>query len=257
MVDVSVIVPTLNEAENIDALLARVERCVEGADFDAEILVVDDGSTDGTVERVRRWETRPGVRLLARNGGRGLSDAVLAGAKAAAGTVLVVMDADLGHEPEAIPELVGPVRAGTHDMVIGSRYVPGGCAPNWPIHRRAGSRLAAMFARAFTSVRDPLSGYFTVRREILLALPSDLKGFKIGLEILARKGESLRVKEVPITFHGRVAGTSKLNLAVIRDFFRQLKALAEAGHGPGRRPPGVPLSGGPASSCRNNSRDRA
>jgi dolichol-phosphate mannosyltransferase len=227
MTDVSVIIPTLNEAGNVDAVISGVMDSARRSTFDLEVVVVDDGSIDGTRERVRCWEGLYPVRLVVRDGKRGLASAVQAGARAAKGDVLVVMDADLSHEPEAIARLVEPVMAGACDMVIGSRYAPGGATPGWSLSRRLSSRLATALAGLFTDVRDPLSGFFAVRRELLLNLHGDVTGFKIGLEILARGSGSLQVLETPIIFHKRRQGGSKLSLPVVLDYLRQLKDLAD------------------------------
>ncbi len=221
----SVIVPTLNEAENIDPLLGAIFDHGARSALDLEVLVVDDGSTDGTRERVRAWEGRHRVRLLARDGERGLSGAVLAGAAAAAGDVVVVMDADLSHPPERVAALAHPVLAGECDVAIGSRYVPGGSTPGWPLARRAMSRGAAALARILVDARDPLSGFFAVRRELFLEAGKSATGFKVLLEVLARGGDGLRVREIPITFRDRTHGRSKMGFRVIRTYLAQLAAL--------------------------------
>jgi dolichol-phosphate mannosyltransferase len=221
---VSVVIPTLNEAENIDRLLAAVLEN-RSPSLDIEVLVVDDGSQDTTRERVRAWERRSPVRLVEREGERGLASAVLAGAAAAAGEVVVVMDADLSHPPPAIPELARPIGSGAADMVIGSRYVKGGALQDWPLSRKIISRAAAALTRLLTGARDPLSGFFAVRRERLLEIAGRPQGFKIGLEVLARGGEELRVLEVPITFQNRAGGRSKFGPGVARAYLRRLLAL--------------------------------
>ena len=223
---VSIVIPTLNEAENIDPLLERLCAAIEPRAFDAEILVVDDGSTDGTRERVRAWAQRANMRLIARDHERGLAGAVLAGARAARGSVVVVIDADLSHPPERLPALVEPVLAGERDLVIGSRHVRGGSIPDWPVTRRIASRLASLLAWPLVDVRDPMSGYFAVRRDRLLDVDLDAKGYKIGLEILAAGGPDLRVSEVPIVFHDRAHGESKLDTGVLLAYLDRLRALA-------------------------------
>src|SRR5262245_424193 len=207
---VSVIVPALNEAGNIDLLLEGIFACARGSAPGLEVIVVDDGSTDGTRELVRNWARSHPVRLLTRDQERGLAGAVLAGAAAASGEVVVVMDADLSHPPDKIGELVRPILEGTSDLVIGSRYVSGGSTPGWPLSRRLASRAAAALAWPLVEVRDPLSGFFAVGRERLLEAGGQAVGFKIGLEVLLRGGDGLRVQEVPIRFRDRASGTSKL-----------------------------------------------
>ncbi len=151
---VSVVVPTLNEAENVAPLVEQIRRVAPDCD---EIIIVDDGSTDGTRERVRALVAANPVRLIERNEPTlGLSGAVLEGARAARGEVLVVMDADLSHPPEAIPNLLRPLLDGRADMVIGSRYVRGGTTPGWPVYRKAMSRIAAAMAYPLTGVHDSM-----------------------------------------------------------------------------------------------------
>src|SRR5438105_15666099 len=145
---ISLVIPTLNEVENIEPLLARIRRCDPAPD---EIVFVDDGSTDGTRERIRSLAVSAQVRLIERVTPRlGLSGAVIAGAQAAHGDILVVMHADLSHPPERIANLLRPDSDGVADMVIGSRYVPGSSTPGWPAWRRVLSRIAAALAYPLT-----------------------------------------------------------------------------------------------------------
>jgi len=222
---VSVIVPTLNEVGNIDSLLAAI-LAQESAELNLDVLVADGGSTDGTADRVRRWEAGAPVRLVASGGGRGLAGDVLAAAELAEAPIIVVMDADSSHPPASIPELVGPLLAGERDLVVGSRYVPGGRTPGWPLARRFLSRLGGALAWPLADLRDPLSGFLAVRRDRLLAVDPGAAGFKIGLEIMVAGGDGLRVAEVPITFPDRVSGASKLGLFQLAAYGRRLLALA-------------------------------
>src|SRR5262245_7812493 len=224
---VSVVLPTLDEAGNIDRALSEILAEGRKASLDLEVIVVDDGSADGTRERVRGWESRdPRVRLLARDGERGLAQAVLAGTAAATGEVVVVMDADLSHPPEAAPLLAKAVLGGACAMAIGSRYVPGGATPGWPLKRRIISRGAAALAGLLVDARDPCSGFFAVRRATLLEAGRGARGFKIGLEVLARLTPDARILEVPITFRDRPHGASKLGAGVAWAFVKQLVGLA-------------------------------
>lgn len=209
---VSVVVPTLNEAENVSPL---VEQIMRAAPAGAEIIVVDDGSTDGTRDRVRTLAESHPLRLVERNEPTlGLSGAVIAGARIAHGEVLVVMDADLSHPPEEIPNLLRPLSEGRADMVIGSRYVPGGTTPGWPFYRKAMSRVAAGVAYPLTGVHDSMCGFFAIRRGLLLELAPAATGFKIAFETIVRGGRRLRVLEVPIAFRDRARGTSKMRFGV-------------------------------------------
>lgn len=222
---VSVIIPTLNEGKNIDHLLSSVLESCSSKSYDLEVIVVDDGSTDGTREAVTKRQSDRRIRLICREDKKGLSSAIVEGAQSAKGAVVVVMDADFSHPPEAVPELIAPVLAGTHDIAIGSRYVSGGSTPGWSLFRLFSSRFATLLAWPFTNVHDPMSGFFAVRKERLACLRKEVQGFKIGLELLAAGGESLRAVEIPIEFHDRQFGQSKLGGRIILHYLRQLLAL--------------------------------
>lgn len=225
MSSISIIVPTYNEEENIDPLLERIFAVPGLKDIELEVIFSDGASTDDTCRQVERWLDRAPVRLVRASRNEGLSAAVIAGARAAAGEVVVVIDADLSHPPEAIPELTAPLFDGSRDMTIGSRYVTGGATPEWPLSRKISSKIATLPARMLTDVKDPMAGFMAVRREALAGMDREVHGFKIGLELLATSPEVLRVKEIPIVFSDRCYGTSKMGLPVIFDYFRQLLAL--------------------------------
>jgi dolichol-phosphate mannosyltransferase len=228
----SIIVPTLNEAENIDELFARIaalgERCPR-----LEVVVVDDASSDGTPERVLAWRERLPVRLIRREAPRDLSGAVLDAAAQARADVVLVMDADLSHPVEMIPELAAPVIAGKADVAIGSRSVATAEVVAWPLRRKLGSWLARALCWPFCDARDPLAGFFAVRRSELRARAGGARGFKILLELLARGGDELRVVELPIRFADRARGQSKVRLRTVFRFLAQLIELA--GGEPGSR----------------------
>jgi dolichol-phosphate mannosyltransferase len=222
---ISILVPTLNEAGNIGPILSRILSTTEKNGVDAEVLVVDGGSTDETRAQVKPCTIDRPVRLLRSDAKRGLAGDIIAGAKMARGKVIVVLDADLSHPPEVIPQLIRPLLDGTRDMALASRYVRGGSMLGWPWMRWFVSRAATMLVTPLVSVKDPLSGFFAVRRDLLLELASDTAGFKIALEILARGGDALRVVEVPIVFHNRSSGKSKFGLRQVGIFLLQLMAL--------------------------------
>jgi dolichol-phosphate mannosyltransferase len=221
---VSIIVPTLNESQNIGTLLERLLRVCSEASIEVEIVVVDDGSTDGTVEAVERLaETQP-VRLVRRPGKMGITSAVLDGAREARGSIIGVMDADLSHPPEKIPELAVPIIEGRADMTIASRYAPGGGCTQWPLSRRLVSRGATILSRPVTGARDPMSGFFFARRELIDSSAISEKGWKICLEILVRS-EPERVLEIPYVFANRASGSSKMGMGTIGDFIANLADL--------------------------------
>ncbi|MBI1320865.1 MAG: glycosyltransferase [Candidatus Hydrogenedens sp.] len=222
---VSVIVPTYREAENLPALIERIGAVRAASGLDIEVLIMDDDSRDGTVEVVAGlaldW-----VRLCVRTRDRGLSAAVMDGFKAASHDVLLVMDADLSHPPEKIPEMLQALEAGA-DFVIGSRYAPGGStAEDWGLFRWVNSKVATLLARPFTTVRDPMSGFFAFRRQALeMAAPLNPVGYKIGLEVIVKCGFA-KTAEVPIHFSDRFKGESKLNLKEQLRYLQHLRRLA-------------------------------
>ena len=222
---VSIIVPTLNEAENIDRILEDIVEHVR-EHFEFEIIVADGGSTDGTLEQVARWARRHPVSLVTNDGPGGLAEDVLAAATRAKHAILVVLDADGSHPASSIPDLVRPVSSGDCDMAIGSRYVDGGRIVGWPLRRRVLSQLGAAFASLFTDVKDPLSGFFAVRRTRLLAAGGHAEGFKIGLEAILAGGDTLTVSEIPISFSDRIRGTSKIGASQFAAYLKQLVRFA-------------------------------
>lgn len=209
---ITLVVPTLNEAENVEPLVRQIMQHLPGC---SEIIIVDDQSSDGTQDRVRQLGREFPVRLLEReNPTLGLAGAVIAGARAAEAEILVVMDADLSHPPEEIHNLVAPLLNDDADMVIGSRYIKGGTTPGWPLSRRIMSRAAGALAFPLTGVHDSMAGFFAIRRVHLLEVAAAATGFKIAFELIVHGRRKLRVREIPIAFHDRERGVSKMNLRV-------------------------------------------
>src|SRR4029077_5307291 len=221
---ISIIVPTLNEEENIVPLVSEITAC--GVPF-WEILFVDDHSTDATRDEIHALAGSRPIRLIEQEGaGPGLAGAIMSGARAAQGEILLVMDADLSHPPECINDLLAPVFAGTGDLVIGSRYVKGGSTPGWPMWRRVVSRTGSALASPLTGVRDSMCGFFAISRTQLLELAPETSGFKIVFDIMVRAGGTLRIREIPIAFRQRVRGKSKMSFGIaLRFFFRWLGAM--------------------------------
>lgn len=225
----SIVVPTYRECENLPLLGERIGRALDGLDLSYEVIIVDDDSDDGTAEAVECMARagRP-VRLIVRKGQRGLSSAVLRGFAEARGEVLVCMDADLSHPPESIAQLAAAARDPQIDFALGSRYAAGGStAERWGLLRRLNSRIATLLALPFTQARDPMSGFFALRREVF-GRARELRpvGYKIGLELIVKCG-CKRLVEIPIHFADRRHGRSKLNFSEQLRYLKHLKRLAE------------------------------
>jgi len=219
--DLSIVVPTYNESENVRELLARVERAL--GEIRWELVFVDDNSADGThrlVREIARVDTR--VRCLQRIGRRGLSSACIEGILATSAPAVAVMDADLQHDESILPALLEQVRQQGADIAIGTRYSAGGSVGAWDERRAALSRLAIRASRHVLRqpLSDPMSGFFVLRREVFEACVTRLSGvgFKILLDILASTPRKLTIAEVPYTFRERFAGESKLDELVVWEF---------------------------------------
>lgn len=228
---ISVIVPTYKEAENIPALLDRLDRLRRAHRLELELLIMDDDSRDGT-DQIVAARGYDWVTLVVRRDDPGLSQAVCDGLSRARHQVLVVMDGDLSHPPETILDLVAAVTNG-YDFALGSRYVDGGStADNWGLFRWINSRVATLLARPFTRVKDPMSGFFALPRRSYLAAAPALSpiGYKIGLELMV-KCDCHAIKEVPIHFANRQFGTSKLTLKEQLRYIKHLRRLATYKYG--------------------------
>lgn len=213
----SIILPTYNEAENIEHAIRFLRAACDG--LSPEIVVVDDASPDGTAQIAGPLADR----VIVRRGERGLSGAVLAGFRQASGDIFLVTDADLSHDISRIPEMYCMVQDG-YDLVIGSRYMDAGGIEHWPLSRRIISLGATWVARQyFPFVTDPVSGFFAVKRGVVEGMDHSA-GFKILLDILAR-GRYRSVAEIPYVFRNRKKGTSKLTLKVINEFLDQIRRI--------------------------------
>ena len=214
---VSIIIPTRNEVENIVPLISQIVAAAVQLD---EIVFVDADSTDGTLDTIRSLAASHPIRVIEQDPGvPGLAAAITAGAALARGELLVVMDADLSHPPERINDLLAPLRTDAADLVIGSRYVPGGSTPGWPVWRRVLSRVGSGLAFPLTGVHDSMCGFFAIARSRLLDLAAPAIGFKIAFEIIVRGRPTLRVVEIPIAFRDRTRGRSKMSIGVALRFF--------------------------------------
>jgi dolichol-phosphate mannosyltransferase len=224
--ELAVIIPTYNEAENITKLLGVLDEALSGIVWEA--IFVDDNSSDGTADLIRSiGRTNIRVRVLQRLGRRGLSSAVIEGMMATSAPILAVIDADLQHDETLLPRLYASVREGA-DLAAGTRYAESGGVGEWDARRHDASRGATWLARSIlkTPLSDPMSGFFVISREALQRSLPRLSGggFKILLDIAASAPERLKLVELPYVFRTRHAGTSKLDTIVVAEF---LKLLAD------------------------------
>jgi dolichol-phosphate mannosyltransferase len=215
-----IIIPTYQEATNIDNVLTQVRQAAPEAD----VLVVDDNSPDGTADLVKKADEKFGrIDLLQRNGKSGLGSAYRAGFRLAferGYDIAIEMDADLSHDPKDLPRLIHEAEAGA-DLVIGSRYVPGGAIPGWPAHRALLSRYGNRYATFVLglNIKDATSGYRAYRTSVLRqvnlgSVRADGYGFQIEMAYrMARVGDVIR--EIPITFVDRTEGESKMSSRII------------------------------------------
>ncbi len=218
----SVVIPTYNERDALPLLVARMAEVRRGLSL--ELVIVDDASPDGTgavADEAAKVSSIP-MTVVHRPQKTGLASAVLDGAAAARAPVVTVMDSDLSHPPELLPALWQAIQDGA-DVAVASRYVPGGGVERWPLVRRLVSRVATFAARAGLGlrVRDPLSGFFAVRRDLLTRYRYRGLGYKLLVEILATH-PGRPVAEIPYRFVDRQRGKSKLGVGEIFAFLRLL-----------------------------------
>lgn len=229
---ISVIVPTYNETENIKPLTERLFKAAKGAGLEVDLLFVDDESkgSEDTAKIVRELgQAGHPVRIHCRKKaeGRGLSSAVLLGFDKAKYKVILCMDADLQHEPESVPDVARPVLQGVAEFTVGSRHVDGGgIGFDWSVTRQVTSQGATLLAWPLAKSTDPMSGFFCTTKEVLLRGRPFINpiGFKIGLEIMVRS-RCNSVQDVGIKFMERNAGESKLSAAQYKYYIIQLVAL--------------------------------
>lgn len=227
----SIIIPTHNESENLPVLLNGIGQKL-GTLCDYEVIVVDDNSSDGTLEVLSHLNhTHRNIRVVARPRKMGISSALLDGFMASSGHFLAVMDGDLQHPPEVLPKMFKEVVSGA-DLVIASRYKDGGRIEGWSSWRTIVSRVATFLARSMPRAKrtkDPLSGCFVFKREAVDFRQLSGIGCKLLLEILV-KGTHRRVVDVPYVFRSRIRGNSKVGLGEYVNFLRLFFRLLWAGH---------------------------
>lgn len=229
-IDLSLILPTFNEARNIQSALrivARILREVAGLKF--EIIVVDDNSPDGTWQLALDISSiLPEVRVIRRTREHGLATAVIRGWQAARGGILGVMDADFQHPPAVLAQLVEAIRGGA-DLAVGSRHVEGGGVSDWSLIRRMISRTAQLIGltllpEVLGRVSDPMSGYFMLRRDAIAGKGLNPTGYKILIEVIAR-GHIRKISEIGYVFRERQEGQSKVSAAIYLQYVQHLLRL--------------------------------
>jgi dolichol-phosphate mannosyltransferase len=222
MYDLTVIIPTFNEEVNIRKIVSEVDAVLSKSSLNGEILVVDDSSPDGTIGIINELKrTKNNLNLIVRPADHGLSPSVADGFARASSDIFVVIDADLSHPPALIPIMYHEIKAG-NDIVIGSRYMEGGGIKKWPLKRRVISLGATFLGRLlFPEIRDPVSGFFAVKKSVVEHAPLKPKGYKILLEVLG-KGSWKKEKEIPFEFVDRATGSSKLKGKTIIEYAEQV-----------------------------------
>jgi len=221
----SIVVPTLDERDNVRELVDRLDRCLAGLAW--EIVFVDDDSRDGTVDELREMSrANSRVRLLHRIGRRGLASAVVEGILATSSPVVAVLDCDLQHDETLLPAMLDHLVAADCDVVVASRYMESGSVGDWTKRRLFFSRVATGLADLLlrSELTDPMSGFFMIRRSAFDQVVRRLsnQGYKILLDILLSARPNLRVEEIPYTFRSRIRGESKLDSIAVLDYLALL-----------------------------------
>jgi dolichol-phosphate mannosyltransferase len=222
----AIVVPTYNERDRLTDLVERIFASYAAEGIDGEIVIVDDNSPDGTGALADELASRHRIMVVHRVGKMGLGTAVIEGFAAASAPIVGVIDADLSHPPDMLPRMLAVMQSTTADVVIGSRYIPGGGTRGWGLGRLLMSRFACLLARTVTPIRDATSGFFLMRRTLTRDVRISAGGFKICLELLVR-GQPASIIEVPYVFVGRTAGESKMNLKEALGYLKQLMQLRQ------------------------------
>lgn len=213
---ISIILPTYNEKENLEIVVKEIFSTVKNG---TEVIIVDDNSPDGTGLIADKLANKYNIKVIHRPGRLGLSPAVIEGLRLASGRIIGVMDSDLSHPPSLIPQMISLLNNDAADVVVGSRYSIGGSVETWSFFRKFVSKFATFLAKCLVDIKDPMSGYFFMKKSVIKNVRLNSKGYKILLEILV-KGNYSRVVEMPYTFRGREVGRSKLN---INEYAKYLK----------------------------------
>ena len=232
---ISIIIPTYNESQNIVKILKSIKENLP-TNIISQTIVVDDNSPDGTGKIVEEYLkdfkkiADHTIEIIHRKAKDGLGSAILKGIQQASGDTIVVMDSDFSHPPQIIPKLIESIKKYQYDIAVASRYIKGGKIKGWSIKRKIMSKFATLIAKKGLGIdaKDPMSGFFAFKKNILNGLNIDAIGYKILLEILV-KTKNVTIKEIPYTFQDREFGSSKLSIKTILDYFKSVLKLYRYG----------------------------
>ena len=232
---ISIIIPTYNESENIIKILRSIGEIIP-RNIPTQAIVVDDNSPDGTGKLVEDYLKNVKkiadytIEIIHRKAKDGLGSAIMNGIQQAKGDTIVVMDSDFSHPPQIIPKLIESIKKYQYDIAVASRYIKGGKIQGWSFKRKFMSKFATLIAKKGLGIdtKDPMSGFFAFKRNIIKGLNIDAIGYKILLEILV-KTKDANIKEIPYTFQDRELGSSKLTMKTIFDYYRSVWKLYRYG----------------------------
>ena len=232
---ISIILPTYNESNNIIEILKQIKNSLP-KNIISQTIVVDDNSPDGTGRIVEEYIqnfkkiTNHTINIIHRTAKTGLSSAIFNGIQEAKGETIIVMDADHSHPPQIIPKMIESLKKSHCDIVIASRYVKGGQIKDWTLFRKIISKIATKIAKSFLNVeqKDPMSGFFAFKKNIIKNSKFDLIGYKILLEMLV-KTKNAKIMEIPYTFTDRKIGQSKLDSQIIIEYLKAVWKLYRFG----------------------------
>lgn len=222
----SIIVPTYNEKKNIEVLAKRIFAALENYKIYAELIIVDDSSPDGTAELARSLAHKYPIRVYERGERLGPGSAIMDGIQLAKNEIICVMDSDLSHPPEAIPEMYKIIKEDRAKLVIGSRHIKGGGTSRWIWYRKFFSWGARMLGKFLTPVNDLTSGFFMFDKKILEGVNINPIGCKVGLELMVKGNHRGKIVEYPIVFVERAAGESKMGWLETCQYILHLLSLS-------------------------------
>lgn len=228
---ISIILPTYNESENIVGILDSIHNSIPKG-IHTETIVVDDNSPDGTGQIVEDYINNlkkiaeNSIDIIHRKTKNGLSSAILNGIQNAKGETIVIMDSDFSHPPQILPKIIETFKKYQCDLVVASRYITGGNIEGWTAKRKLISKIATLIAKKGLGVKtkDPMSGFFAFKKNIINGLTFDTLGYKFLLELLV-KSKEINIKEIPYTFENRRFGSSKLDSSTIFDYLKAVWKL--------------------------------